>query len=191
MDRGAWWITVHEVTKSWTQLSTHACILQYKKETEADNFDIKRKKSLMCVAALYFVEVTCGSWVGMTAALSKLNRPWASFLSSSCPAWLPAVPPLERGTGGQNWEFFFGCDATESKMNLVSLLRPHSIGGFRTSSICCLTGHKPYVTGAQVHNRHVRNEGRTSLMVRWLILHAPSAGSLGSIPGQGTRFHVP
>ena len=24
VDRGAWWATVHEVTKSWTQLSTHA-----------------------------------------------------------------------------------------------------------------------------------------------------------------------
>ena len=23
MDRGAWWATVHGVTKSWTQLSTH------------------------------------------------------------------------------------------------------------------------------------------------------------------------
>ena len=26
MDRRAWWVTVHGVTKSWTQLSTHACI---------------------------------------------------------------------------------------------------------------------------------------------------------------------
>ena len=24
MDRGAWWAIVHRVTKSWTQLSTHA-----------------------------------------------------------------------------------------------------------------------------------------------------------------------
>ena len=24
MDRGAWWATVHGVTKSWTRLSTHA-----------------------------------------------------------------------------------------------------------------------------------------------------------------------
>ena len=27
----------------------------------------------------------------------------------------------------------------------------------------------------------------TSLSVRWLRLHAPNAGGLGSIPGQGTR----
>ena len=30
---------------------------------------------------------------------------------------------------------------------------------------------------------------RTSLVVQWLRLHAPSAGGLGSIPGQGTRSH--
>ena len=29
---------------------------------------------------------------------------------------------------------------------------------------------------------------RTSLVVQWLRLHAPNAGDLGSIPGQGTRF---
>ena len=31
----------------------------------------------------------------------------------------------------------------------------------------------------------------TSLVVQWLRLHAPNAGSLGSIPGQGTRSHMP
>ncbi|TEA37244.1 hypothetical protein DBR06_SOUSAS10010020, partial [Sousa chinensis] len=30
----------------------------------------------------------------------------------------------------------------------------------------------------------------TSLVVQWLRLHAPSAGSRGSIPGQGTRSHM-
>ena len=30
----------------------------------------------------------------------------------------------------------------------------------------------------------------TSLVVQWLRLHAPSAGGLGSIPGQGTRSHM-
>ena len=28
-------------------------------------------------------------------------------------------------------------------------------------------------------------------MVQWLRLLAPSAGGLGSIPGQATRFHMP
>ena len=30
----------------------------------------------------------------------------------------------------------------------------------------------------------------TSLVVQWLRLHAPNAGDLGLIPGQGTRSHV-
>ena len=32
-------------------------------------------------------------------------------------------------------------------------------------------------------------EGGTSLAVQWLRLRVPNAGSLGSIPGQGTRSH--
>ena len=32
---------------------------------------------------------------------------------------------------------------------------------------------------------------RTSLVIQWLSLHAPSAGSLGLIPGQGTRSRIP
>ena len=31
---------------------------------------------------------------------------------------------------------------------------------------------------------------RTSLVGQWLRLHAPRAGSLGLIPGQGTRSHM-
>ncbi|TEA32663.1 hypothetical protein DBR06_SOUSAS32010022, partial [Sousa chinensis] len=30
-----------------------------------------------------------------------------------------------------------------------------------------------------------------SLVVQCLRLHAPNAGGLGSIPGQGTRSHIP
>ena len=30
----------------------------------------------------------------------------------------------------------------------------------------------------------------TSLVVHWLRLHAPNAGGLGSIPGQGSRSHM-
>ena len=31
---------------------------------------------------------------------------------------------------------------------------------------------------------------RTCLMIQWLRLHAPNAGGLGSIPGEGTRSHM-
>ncbi|TEA31633.1 hypothetical protein DBR06_SOUSAS7710076, partial [Sousa chinensis] len=30
-----------------------------------------------------------------------------------------------------------------------------------------------------------------SLVVQWLRLHARNTGGLGSIPGQGTRSHMP
>ncbi|TEA35681.1 hypothetical protein DBR06_SOUSAS1110027, partial [Sousa chinensis] len=30
-----------------------------------------------------------------------------------------------------------------------------------------------------------------SLVVQWLSLHAPNEGGPGSIPGQGTRSHMP
>ncbi|TEA30592.1 hypothetical protein DBR06_SOUSAS4110027, partial [Sousa chinensis] len=30
-----------------------------------------------------------------------------------------------------------------------------------------------------------------SLVVQWLRLHTPNAGGSGSIPGQGTRSHLP
>ena len=30
----------------------------------------------------------------------------------------------------------------------------------------------------------------TSLVVQWIRLHAPNAGVLGLIPGQGTRSHM-
>ena len=33
--------------------------------------------------------------------------------------------------------------------------------------------------------------GGTSLVVQWLRLHAPNARGMGSIPGQGTRSHMP
>ena len=29
MDRGAWWVTVHGVTKNQTELSTHSCTLSW------------------------------------------------------------------------------------------------------------------------------------------------------------------
>ena len=35
------------------------------------------------------------------------------------------------------------------------------------------------------------SEGFGPSLVQWLRLHAPHAGGLGSIPGQGTRSHMP
>ena len=40
------------------------------------------------------------------------------------------------------------------------------------------------------HSVKYLNVFKTSLVVKWLSLHAPNAGGLGSIPGQGTRSHM-
>ena len=41
MDRGMWWATVHEVTKSWTQLSIHARM--HESSNWKDNTVLNRK----------------------------------------------------------------------------------------------------------------------------------------------------
>ena len=33
-------------------------------------------------------------------------------------------------------------------------------------------------------------KGKTALVAQWLTLYVPNAGSLGLIPGQGTRSHM-
>ena len=38
MDRGAWWVTIHGVTKSWTQLNMHT---RTKGERDSDNNSVK------------------------------------------------------------------------------------------------------------------------------------------------------
>ena len=40
------------------------------------------------------------------------------------------------------------------------------------------------------HINIIKNQG-TSLEVQWLRLHTSNAGGPGSIPGQGTRSHMP
>ena len=46
----------------------------------------------------------------------------------------------------------------------------------------------PEMNRAKTKSKQV---GWTSLVVRWLRLGAPNVGGLGSIPGQGTRYHMP
>ena len=54
-----------------------------------------------------------------------------------------------------------------------------------TSSLPC-----PSVIFFKNHSREKKVTQGTSLVVQWLRLHAPCAGGPGSIPGQGTRFHM-
>ena len=44
---------------------------------------------------------------------------------------------------------------------------------------------------AKICNFIQRRHTGTSLVVQWLSLHTPNAGGRGSIPGQGTRSHIP
>ena len=54
------------------------------------------------------------------------------------------------------------------------------------------TGNKATVNMTYNLCSEVKNRGTgTSLVVQWLRFHTPNAGSLGSIPGQGTRSHMP
>ena len=73
-----------------------------------------------------------------------------------------------REVGGKHWEFGI------SRGKLVY------IGWINNKVLLYSTGNyiQYPVTG-------------TSLVVQWLRLHAPNAGGLGSIPGGGTRSHMP
>ena len=42
-----------------------------------------------------------------------------------------------------------------------------------------------------MHSVYKRSASGTSLVVQWQRIHAPNVEVMGSIPGQGTRSHVP
>ena len=47
---------------------------------------------------------------------------------------------------------------------------------------------KKYFETNENENTNTKYMGGTSLVVQWLRLHAPNAGSPGSIPGRGTKI---
>ena len=53
--------------------------------------------------------------------------------------------------------------------------------------------HLRQIVGMRTEEDKTLKEFRigTSLVVQWLRFHAPNAGGLGSIPGQGVRSHMP
>ena len=68
MDRGAWWVTVHGVAKSWTQLSTHT-------------YTRNNYMELFCSFALLF---TVGHFSHFTESLkTKYERKGGGFHSSN------------------------------------------------------------------------------------------------------------
>ena len=55
-----------------------------------------------------------------------------------------------------------------------------------------LSHHSPWHPGKILLTLiSLRTSAQTSLVVQWLRLHTPKAGGPGSIPGQGTKFHMP
>ena len=69
----------------------------------------------------------------------------------------------------------------------TSLKSPVLAGRFFTTS-----AHEGRPYWAEIYGKEIKNKVLgTSLIVQWLRLRAPNAGSLGLIPGQGTRSHMP
>ena len=68
-----------------------------------------------------------------------------------------------------------------------SLKNPHNIDMAETDILIRCDG--TYIHLALDSGDLVLPAG-TSLVVQWLRLHAPNAGRLGSIPGQGARSHM-
>ena len=56
IDRGAWRVTVHGIAKSWTWLSTHACMLYMKIEKILSSY-LKEKKIISISLILYLYEM--------------------------------------------------------------------------------------------------------------------------------------
>ena len=71
MDRGAWWVTVHEVTKSWTQLSDFHFLTHPQREAVAHLGSM----SLNCLKrAKAVAERWCHSWNSCLSWIWKLNK---------------------------------------------------------------------------------------------------------------------
>ena len=50
---------------------------------------------------------------------------------------------------------------------------------------------EPTISPHTIRIATIKKNQRTSLVVQWLKHHAPNAGGPDSIPGQGTRSHMP
>ena len=67
---------------------------------------------------------------------------------------------------------------------LMNCLFPPSLGW-------CYTYESNAAQFSKTNQCCLKDDARTSLVVQWLRLSTPSAGDLGSTPGEGTRSHMP
>ena len=58
-----------------------------------------------------------------------------------------------------------------------------------SEAAAALRGHQ--MGGCDPQRRGAAHSGHPSIVVQWLRLYTPNGGGLGSIPGQGTRSHMP
>ena len=64
---------------------------------------------------------------------------------------------------------------------------------FREGNVCvpCAEDASSKLELLQPGLQNLKEWAGTSLVVQWLRLRTPNARGPGSIPGQGTRFHMP
>ena len=103
---------------------------------------------------------------------------------------MASLERLLENWGQSDYEGLWGCWKTEGSLIMkgseavLSLLSYHA---FLLS--CSLRQALPSMSLA--FSLLWNEVSRDSLAIQWLTLLTPSAGSLGSVPGQGTRFHKP
>ena len=77
---------------------------------------------------------------------------------------------------------------TEAEAEVCGNLLQQQETNRASKEIICTKRHVP---GCLLqHCLKLKYIGGTFLVAQWLRLHAPSAGDLGSIPGQGTRSNM-
>ena len=159
---------------------------------------------------------TCGYpatslWSGTKRACSRLNRE-VSALKGSCLHWQPKASCLhwhQFSSAGslavQNIAFCL--PVTNPRLgkpaNFSSAQRAE-LHGLQWGLAPSLHKRSPFQVCPSFHffrqymltilflktNKQKKKKPGTSLVVQWLRLHAPNAGDLGLIPGQGTRSHM-
>ena len=118
---------------------------------------------------------TMRSWPELKSRVGRLTD-WATqaplvfFYFKAQVPYVPCLAPWGAPTGkgqmSRERRICFGSNTAERTIDLVTLLRPHILRGFRASSPLsglCSHGHMPRVTGTQAHNCLLINEGKSVL----------------------------
>ena len=134
--------------------------------------------------------------VGLQASLWSFTHTWHPPANEG----LPVVSILSASSKWRPQAFARSSDCWKKWTTTAkSYLNGISLGTWEGSA-CHLTPNAIFWLCPQSWTRHGRREAEwkiqegalgTSLVVQWLRVCTPNAGGLGSIPGQGTRSHMP